>query len=238
MRVGNLIIDSPGDWRLEVTTATQRLLGDTIALSDRDWLAPTALPGWSRAHVATHLALHAKALGGMAGRIQATHEPLEWHTSHSDSDLNAGARRPALAIQEDLDQSSTTLMAVLDAMDDTAWETPVHTSQGDLNASFFIPDWLNQLIIHHIDLRLDYDFGGIDPTLVRTLLRWNLFRTAPRFAHVQLHIVSDEGLDLTVGQGRLATIRGNETSILAWITGRRDSSAILGAEGLELAGPV
>jgi maleylpyruvate isomerase len=39
-----------------VTTATQRLLGDTIAVSDEDWRGPSRLPDWSRGHVATHIA--------------------------------------------------------------------------------------------------------------------------------------------------------------------------------------
>ena len=35
--------------------ATQQLLGDTIAIHDDQWQLPSGLPGWTRAHVATHL---------------------------------------------------------------------------------------------------------------------------------------------------------------------------------------
>ena len=42
-----------------VSTTTARLLGDTIALSDDEWRAPSRLPGWSRAHVASHVARQA-----------------------------------------------------------------------------------------------------------------------------------------------------------------------------------
>ena len=45
-----------------VTTATQRLLGDTISVSDADWNAPSRLPEWTRGHVATHLARQADGL--------------------------------------------------------------------------------------------------------------------------------------------------------------------------------
>lgn len=34
--------------RKRVQEATQRLLGDTIGISDADWNGPSRLPGWSR----------------------------------------------------------------------------------------------------------------------------------------------------------------------------------------------
>ena len=43
-------------------TSTARLLGDTIAVSDDDWRAPSRLPYWSRGHVGTHVARQADAL--------------------------------------------------------------------------------------------------------------------------------------------------------------------------------
>uniref|UniRef100_UPI0018E59894 maleylpyruvate isomerase N-terminal domain-containing protein n=1 Tax=Desertihabitans aurantiacus TaxID=2282477 RepID=UPI0018E59894 len=53
--------------------ATRRLLAETERFSEEDWRAPTALPGWTRAHLASHLARHAEALaafvrGHLAGR--------------------------------------------------------------------------------------------------------------------------------------------------------------------------
>jgi len=51
--------------RKQVQDATQRLLGDTIGISDADWNGPSRLPGWSRAHVAAHLAANADALSAL-----------------------------------------------------------------------------------------------------------------------------------------------------------------------------
>ena len=41
--------------------ATQRLLGATMGLSDDEWQAPSRLAGWTRAHIATHIARNAEA---------------------------------------------------------------------------------------------------------------------------------------------------------------------------------
>ena len=49
--------------RALVRHATQRLLGDTISVSDDDWRAASRLPDWTRGHVATHLARHADGMG-------------------------------------------------------------------------------------------------------------------------------------------------------------------------------
>ncbi len=238
MQVDQLSIDPPQDWRMDLTLVTQQLLGDTIALSDHDWQGPTSLPGWSRAHVATHLAHHGQALADMARTISQTHRSVNWRTIQPEADLNAGARRKAVALQEVLDRSAATLMSAFDLMDQAAWQTLVQTSQGPLPATVLIIDRLNQVVIHHIDLCLKFDFIDIDPGLVRLLLRWNLFRALPRFNRVELTIISDEGLESTIGQGRPITIRGNEPNILGWLTGRKDSSAVLGADDLDLAGPV
>src|SRR4051794_41371277 len=45
-----------------VSTGTSRLLGETISVTDEDWRAPSRLPGWSRGHVATHIARQADGL--------------------------------------------------------------------------------------------------------------------------------------------------------------------------------
>ena len=49
-----------------VTTATQRLLGDTISVAEEQWRAPSRLPDLTRGHVATHIARHADALVRLA----------------------------------------------------------------------------------------------------------------------------------------------------------------------------
>jgi len=238
VRIGNQTIDYPDDWRLELTAATQRLLGDTIGLDDADWQTLSALPGWSRAHVATHLTHHGRAVAAMTRQIAHSHASVLWRTVQTDTDLNAGARRHSLEIQEGLDQSSAALVQAFDSMEESDWEVPVVTSQGSLPASILVLDRLNQLLIHHVDLQLGFDLTDIAPGLTRTLVQWNLFRTTPRFCRVELTIISDEGFQACVGEGRVVTVRGNETNILGWLTGRKDSSAVLGAEELDLAGPL
>jgi len=129
-------------------------------------------------------------------------------------------------------------MVAFDQMDDAAWATTLRTSQGPIPASALMLDRLNEVVVHHIDLGLGFDFTDIEPTLLRILLQWNLFRAAPRFAQIKLTITTDEGFSAVVGRGTKVTLRGSEANIVGWLTGRKDSSTVLGADDLDLAGPV
>ena len=99
-------------------------------------------------------------------------------------------------------------------------------------------DRLNEVVIHHIDLNIGFDFSDIEPELLRILLQWNLFRSAPRFAQMKLTVTTDEGFSAILGRGTKVSLRGSEANLVGWLTGRKDSSVVLGAEDLDLAGPV
>lgn len=232
------MIESLDDWRRELTAATQRLLGDTITLGDSDWQVLTNLPGWTRAHVATHLALQALAITEMAQQIVRANQVVTWRTLHTDADLHKGSCRSALQLQEALDQSCASLMNAFDQVDTKAWATTIRTSQRALPAATLLVDRLNEVVIHHSDLQLSSDLSDIESNLCRTLLDWNLFRATPRFSKVQLKVISNQGYSTVIGKGTSVTVHGSEANLLGWITGRRDCSAIQGAEELDLAGPI
>ena len=102
-----------------VTAATQRLLGDTIAVSDEDWRAPSRLPGWSRGHVATHIARQADGMVRLTEWAR-TGERQDMYASaeQREADIDAGAGRTGLELQIDLDTSAGRLDQAFDALDE------------------------------------------------------------------------------------------------------------------------
>jgi maleylpyruvate isomerase len=232
------VIDSPADWRAQVTTASQRLLDATRGLTDADWQVITALPSWTRAHVASHLAHHGRALAEMARQVVRSGGSVDWAAQQADAELNADARRGADQLQAGLEQSATALGEAFDQLDEAAWAIPLRTSLGDLPATGLLVDRVNEVVLHHIDLELGFDFADLDPQLAQALLQWNLFRSAPRFGRVQLRVISDESFTAVVGQGTVVTVRGAQTAILAWLTGRQGPAAVQGADDLDLGPPV
>ncbi|MDR0960556.1 MAG: maleylpyruvate isomerase family mycothiol-dependent enzyme [Propionibacteriaceae bacterium] len=276
-------------WTSTVTTqmrslgaaAAQRLLGDTIGLSDYEWQSPSLLPGWSRAHIATHLADNAIALGQAASAVAAGENDVVWPLPQAGEPIETGSRREGLDLQVALDTSIARLSRSFDSISPERWDTPVRTTLGPLPARVLVLVRLNELVLHHVDLGLGFGFGQISPQITEWLLPWNAARAGDHFGDRVIHLVSDEGFEATIGRGaapagdpqRLSPgqtspgqtsappspagektapkaaasvdedsvpleIRGSNRGLLGWLTGRLDSSAVLGAEGLQLPRPL
>jgi maleylpyruvate isomerase len=87
----------------ETVVATARLLGAVSELGDEDVHAPSLLPGWTRAHVITHLARNADALsnllhGAQRGEVGTMYDSQE----RRDADIEAGSKRSAAELRADL----------------------------------------------------------------------------------------------------------------------------------------
>ena len=215
--------------------ATQWLLGDTIAISDSDWLGPTALPGWTRAHVATHLARNADVIRRCLTRL-GTGQELE--RDDIVSDLEAGSRRSPLEIQIDLDTSSALLNGAFDQMTAEALSTPLHGGLEGLTAADLAMLRLNEVVLHHVDLECGFVFGDIDARVAGWLLSWNLYRRKDLATGPGIAILTGSGRVLRIGSGPGANeVSGSDANLLGWLTGRLPRTAVSGAEHVSI-GPL
>jgi len=239
--IGDFLFDPERlpECRRSLIGSTQALLGDTIGLSDDEWQAPSGLPGWTRAHVASHLAQQADGLTALVDRLKPQGPPPVWPISAADNDLEAESRRRAVDLQVALDTSAGRLLAALERLPERAWSTRLTTPVGPLPARALAYARLNEVVLHHLDLRLSLSLGDLDAALVEALLLWNAGRLDRRLRHGRLHLMSDDGLDLLIGSGlRQTDIRGASAGLLGWLTGRLDARAVLGAEQVDLGGPI
>jgi len=215
--------------------ATQRLLGDTIAISERDWLGPTALPGWTRAHVATHLARNADVLRGYVTRLDSRPD-LE--RDDLVPDLEAGSRRSPLEIQIDLDTASGLLNDTFDQVTAEAWATPLYGPLEGLTASDLPMLRLNEVVLHHVDLDCGFVFGDIDPRVAEWLLAWNLYRRTDLATGPGIALMTGSGRVLRVGSGPGSSeVTGSDANLLGWLSGRLPRTAVSGAEHVSI-GPL
>ena len=121
-----LSIDAPmSEVRQAKRDATQRLLGATMDISDEQWQSPSLLPGWTRAHVATHLARGAQALGRVASALVNSEQPGPLYESRENriSEIERGSERPGVELQIDMDTAAGELHEIFDALDPV---TPPH----------------------------------------------------------------------------------------------------------------
>jgi maleylpyruvate isomerase len=234
---------SPATTQLEtlrglVRTATQRLLGDTILVTDEQWRAPSRLPEWSRGHVATHIARHADALVRLTEWAR-TGERQDMYRSpeHRASEIEAGAGRSGLDVQIDLDTSAGRLSSAFEGLDDAdAWDAVVEMSRGVKVPARLLPlARLLEVVIHHVDLDIGYEITDIDTQTVEWLIEWCSFRLRDREGFPKLELTSDSGFTTTVGTvGEPVAVRGSSAHLLGWLLGRTDDSALTGTSGLQL----
>ncbi len=236
------------DLRGLVTTATQQLLGATIAVSDAQWAAPSRLPRWSRAHVATHLARHADGLTRLAEGAE-TGRRTSMYTSPEarDADIEAGARRSGLELQTDLDTSAGRLTEAFERLDrleatpdgpgpDRGWSAPVEMRGGLAVPARMLPlGRLFEVALHLVDLDVGHEVDDLEDPVAEWLVEWFAFRARARdeFPRVELHATS--GFTSTVGSvGSPVVVRGPAPALLGWLTGRSGADTVEGAGGLVL----
>lgn len=235
--------ESPADQQLErlrglLAGATQRLLGDTIDVTDEDWRRPSGLPEWSRGHVATHLARQADGLTRLTEGARTGERQL-MYTSHEqrEADIDDGAGRSGLDLQIDLDTSANRLEESFGALGQAgAWDIEVELRGGARAPARLLPlARLLEVVLHHVDLDIGFAISDIDAPTAEWLLEWCSFRLRGRDEFPRLELRADTGFAITVGNsGAPLPISGTSANLLGWLTKRLDASAVAGDQGLQL----
>ncbi len=199
-------------------------LADLITgLTDDQARADSALPGWSRGHVLTHLAEHAKALKrqteyALDGKLV---DMYDGGPPSRAAAIQAGSSRPASALVDDVVQSAKELETAWDAVGPNDWERPVTYRNGTLEG-IVLARW-RELEIHSADLNLghvdwspefcDYIIGFLSPRV-------------PSGVSVALP-------DRVLGDGEPVHVSGDPREIAAWLAGR-DHSGLTFSQPIEL----
>ncbi len=141
-----------------VAAATARLVADVAGLSDEEIRAPSLLEGWTRGHVATHVARSCDAMCGMLVWAR-TGEGVPGYPSHEarEADIAAGAGRSAAELAADLAVSAAGFTAETEEMTEDAWDVVIATPTGASFPALEIPARrLVEVELHHTDLDLGY----------------------------------------------------------------------------------
>ncbi len=221
-----------------LTHATQHLLGATIELGDDQWRAPSLLPGWSRGHLAAHLARNADGLARLS-RWALTGDREEPYSSREarDAAIESGSGRPGLELQVDLDTSAGQLDDAFAELDDAdRWDAAIETHGRPTPARLLPLIRLFEVTIHHIDLDVGHTFADLDDELVGWLLEFVPFALQGRDDVPRLELTTDAGQVSVIGPGGAEPRRvtGPGGLLLGWLTGRRGSDGLDGADGLTL----
>ncbi len=203
---------------------TERLRAGLASLPDEALGVSTALPGWSRRYLLSHVAANADALRNLSYWARTGEERRMYASAEQrDADIAAGAELPAGRLRSWLDSSATALAADLDAMPDAAWDAKVITAQGLTRSASEIP-WMRvrEVYIHAIDLNAGLGFADLPADFLTVLLDDVTSRRSAKGGGPALRIAaSDTGhtWDVT-GSGAHVPVTAPLADLSAYLTGR------------------
>ena len=212
------------DWWSDGETTVAGLVA---RLSDDDLAAPSALPGWSRAHVVAHLARNADALGNLLTWARTGVEtPMYPSRAVRDADIEATAAQPAADLRKDFAAACARLAEAVETLPAQAWTAQVRTGQGQPVPASHVP-WMRakEVWVHGTDLRAGLSFADLPPGFCAALVDEVLAHFAAHDQPVQATVVATD-VDRTWGFGA-PTVRGPVGAVAAWLT-RSDASGLEG----------
>ncbi|MEU2282956.1 maleylpyruvate isomerase family mycothiol-dependent enzyme [Streptomyces sp. NPDC013178] len=226
---------APRPHLLEWLAAGTNLLHTELDQADETWVTgPSTLPGWTTAHLLTHLARNADALHNLVTwATTGVETPMYPHgASGRLRDIEEGAHRPAQVIVKDVHDSAARLQESLEGMPDAAWARTVRTAQGRTVPASLIP-WLRirEVWIHLIDLDRGVMFAALPDELATALLPDVVATLAGRDGCPALVVRAQRGGPPLMTRpseplSAMTEVKGTTAQLLGWLTGRGSGTGL------------
>ena len=203
---------------------TRQLLAGLDRLPDEALAGPTALPGWARGYLASHIAANAEALRNLVHWAGTGQERRMYASAEQrEADIAAGSRLPAAELRAWVSSSAQALTADLDALPEGAWDAKIVTAQGLTRAASEIP-WMRdrELYIHAIDLEMGIGWADLPSGFLSALLDEVTSRRSSTGGGPALAVAAtDTGHTWEVaGDGVPAAVSAPLAELAAYLTGR------------------
>ncbi|KAA2256339.1 maleylpyruvate isomerase family mycothiol-dependent enzyme [Solihabitans fulvus] len=219
-----------------VAQATSRLYELVEEFDHAALREPSLLPGWSRAHVLSHLARQADAQVNLLtwARTGVEH-PAYASRADRDADIAEGATRPVQLVRADLEAACQRLAVAAEQLPAAAWEAEVTNSVGQPVSAYSLP-WarLRELWVHIVDLDRGVGFDDVPAEHVEVLIYDAVlyYAVKPGVPPVRLTVDLPGGRQAVWELGEptenSAEVRGSANAMLGWLTGRETGSTLVG----------
>jgi maleylpyruvate isomerase len=193
---------------IEACARSQRALTEhLLAIDPVDPFTPSHLPGWTIAHVLSHIARNADSALRMLDGL-----PQYWKGAESRAaDIDLGATRAWHELVEDVVESSAAVEARLREVSD--WTGSIQTGLALRPKAMLPVTRRREVEVHRADLGLGYDFADMPADYVRTDLRLLTMQWTAR-----------QPMGLTQLPDAVRTL--SDADRLAWLFGRIDVSGV------------
>jgi len=197
---------------------TGLLIRTAAALDDQTIRAASLCEGWTRAHVLSHIARNADALGNLVSwAITGTPRAMYDSPGARDADIAAGSTRGAMEIFTDLEDSAARFAALASGLDSESIRVEVEMRGGRIVLGGQLPTLrLMEVVFHHVDLSAGYTFADADPGFVRRAITIAIERFRAGGVAPSITLRSDEGGIWSIGDGA-QQVTGSNAALLLWL---------------------
>ncbi len=204
------------------------LRGLMTRLGDDAFRAPSLLPGWTRAHVLTHIARNADAMINLlmwarTGIVTPAYASAEAR----DDAIEKGAVRSPAEIRDDVKASSARLAHVVRELPEAAWAALVTNVQGRVMRASAIP-WTRakEMWIHAVDLDAGASFGDMPAPMMDALLADATEAMGRKPDCPPLLLVDGEHRWEVGESGTPVVVTGAAAELTAWLLGRSKGKSL------------
>lgn len=216
-----------------IVEATERLERAINTLDDPHHTA-SLLPGWSQAHVLTHLARNADGMRNLFLAARSGHFVGMYASAElREADIMTGATRPAELLALDVRVAAERLGIDLDAMPETAWAAAVPMSADpdamQVPAPVLALFRLAEVELHHVDLAAGASLADVSDPGLDALLRvchLRLRERTPPFTLTVRGSARPWGFGPTDTADEPVQVTGDAAAAVGWLTGRNDGSSL------------
>lgn len=196
----------------------QRAIRTVDSLSDQQWAEPSALPGWTRAHVVAHLALNAEGFARALDAIQDSGSRAIYDSNEArTAEIEDLAAAKSSEIRDRYYAATTRLRHTFGALTAEQWNLSVHRVPG-------APAWLVSMLphfrrreveVHHADMAATY--SALDwPIDFTTDLLDLLTRNHATSERTPDFAIKATDLDRTWPVGSYSPVISGSAGALAW----------------------
>ncbi|MEO6142757.1 MAG: maleylpyruvate isomerase family mycothiol-dependent enzyme [Dermatophilaceae bacterium] len=203
---------------------TSALMRTAATLDDETIRVASLCEGWTRAHVLSHIARNADALGNLVGWA-VTGIPRAMYSSPDarDADITAGSTRGAKEILTDLEDSAVRFASLASGLDDASIRVEVEMRAGRKVLGGQLPTLrLMEVVFHHVDLSAGYTFAEADPGFVQRAISIAVERFQASAQAPPIRLRSDEGGSWSIGEGA-PEVTGSNAALLLWLARGQES---------------
>ena len=198
---------------------TSLLTRTAAGLDDETVQMPSLCQGWSRAHVLSHLARNADALGNLVGwAVTGTPRAMYDSPEARDADIAAGSTRGFAEIFTDLEDSAARFATAATGLAGTPELVEVEMRRGRKVLGGRLPTLrLMEVVVHHVDLDAGFTFADADPGFVKRAVAISVERMKASGEAPSVTLIGDEGDTWSIDDGH-QVVTGSNAALLLWLT--------------------